>query len=113
MEDSPRGVSAAQEYWVAVPSRERQSHRIRTIFDDGLWHVYREGHTPTEMPICSVDRGDDHDPPSRAKAESYARLIAAAPELLDACRMALVSLKQGSKLGVTILERVIAKAEGR
>lgn len=73
------------ETWLAIPGKFRWNTREVPLFNDGLWHIHREG-APERLPVCTVDRGDDHDPPTRAKAESLARLIAAAPELYEALR---------------------------
>ena len=61
--------------------------------------------------------GPDH---SCEHAEAYALLVAAAPELLSACQIALVRLEGGSKKeqefnkGVAnVLRKALAKAEGR
>ena len=52
-------------------------------------------------------------------ADGDAALIAAAPDLLEACRMALASLKEADRIGVfqslvstSTLERAISMAEG-
>jgi hypothetical protein len=103
--------------WIALASRYRYD-ASDPIFDDGIWHVFPEGQTPDvipgRLPICTIDRGDDHDAPTRAKAESEARLIAAAPELLAALNAVLAS--DGTMLRPSVIDQVkkaIAKAERR
>lgn len=69
--------------WFAHQSTIRDNYRAsRPIFDDGLWHIRPEA-APETCPIAEIDRGDDHDGPTRANAAANARLIAAAPELLS------------------------------
>lgn len=114
--------------WVAIPSKVRFSDRIgnqsRPLFDDGLWHILPESNLE-QLPICTVDRGDDHHAPTRQKAECYARLIAAAPELLEALKGILARYVQLAGSGdcgfwnpededwVKASRCAIAKAEGR
>lgn len=114
--------------WVAIRSNERfQPGSHPPIFEDGLWHILPEAN-PERLPIASVDHADDHHPPSRERAEHEARLIAAAPDLLDACRLALATfndaamtagllghqtMAQALLIAATHTATVIAKAEGR
>lgn len=71
--------------WVAVPIQTRMCgrHDEQALFPDGLWAILPVADME-RLPICTVDRGDDHDPPTRAKAERIAHLIEAAPELYEA-----------------------------
>lgn len=64
------------ESLIAVPGRFRWETRARPLFDDGLWWIMRDG-GPERLPVCTVDRGDDHDATTRAKAAEYALLFAA------------------------------------
>ena len=58
--------------------------------------------------VCQITT----DAVPRDEAEANARLIAAAPELLEALREATSALK-GNGYGVEDLEAALAKAEGR
>jgi hypothetical protein len=69
--------------WFAVPIQLRWHGARPPIFEDGLWHIHEEA-DPEKCEIAVIDRGDDHDPPTRKRAEANARLIAAAPELYEA-----------------------------
>ena len=77
--------------WIALPSKIRW-HGDRPIFDDGLWDILPSSDTE-QIPICTVDAGNDHDPLTRARTEFDAMLIAAAPELGQSLRKLLPSLK--------------------
>lgn len=99
------------EKWIAVPLKDRtlwSAHK--PIFEDGLWAIIRED-SPELLPVAVVDRGDDHDAPTRAKAERIAKLLAAAPELLEACKF--VADKCNDPALVAILDAAISQAEGR
>lgn len=100
--------------WIAIPVKRPFHSSRRPIFEDGLWAILPEAHLE-RIPICEVDHADDHDPPTRLKAESDARLIAAAPELLNACKAAFADyVDVGGELTETdrLLMAAIAKAEG-
>lgn len=117
MEDSPRGASAAQQTHTPGPWLHRRAGKVTVdtasgpVTEDYPDHVVAVRHDEKGRRKCTGFVAVCHT--TTLPDAANACLIAAAPELLDACRMALVSLKQGSKLGVTILERAIAKAEGR
>jgi len=68
--------------WFAVPAKFRWNTRENPIFDDGLWDIHEVDH-PNRLPICTVDRGDDHDEATRQQAEQRAKLIAAAPTMVE------------------------------
>ena len=55
----------------------RVHHFEKPVFPDGLWHII-QSENPELLPICSIDRADDHCPETRARAKHDARLIAAA-----------------------------------
>lgn len=71
--------------WVAIPVKFPFHSSRKPIFEDGLWAILPEANLE-RVPICEVDHADDHDPPTRLKAEADARLIAAAPDLLAALK---------------------------
>lgn len=56
-------------------------------------------------PICAVDSEEEY-------VDDDAALIAAAPDLLSACRHALEYIDFGGPLDLEILRRAISKAEG-
>lgn len=70
--------------WVAVPLNVRMIGSAKPpMFKTGLWQVFPENDL-YRLAICVVDRADDHDETTRDSAEHDAKLIASAPELLDA-----------------------------
>lgn len=70
--------------WVAIPCPVRHNWKAsKPIFPEGLWRILPEANVE-RVPIAEVDRSDDHDLPTRLSAEADARLIAAAPQLLEA-----------------------------
>jgi hypothetical protein len=75
----------APEKWVAVPLGFRWHTNEKPIFENGLWQIVRSDF-PERMPIATVDRGDDHDEQTRIDAEKVARLMAAAPTMLEALK---------------------------
>ncbi len=66
---------------------------------DGYWYVY--------------DDNDEGRPFFETKDEGRARLTAAAPDLLAACKDALGAFTNNNAIDWSDLERAIAKAEGR
>ena len=75
--------------------------------DSGQWYIEPLGLTGTKL------RGDSGD----CEESANARLIAAAPELLEACKSALQVCRMVQELGglpstCAALENAIAKAEG-
>jgi hypothetical protein len=82
---------------------------------DGLWHVINDPH---RVPIAVVDHSRDGHPPTRKQAEDDARLIAAAPDLLHAAKLALTIIEglehqTSESIDGNLLRAAIAKAEGR
>lgn len=71
--------------WVAVKCGARDHGGWKPIFPEGLWDILRDSDRRF-TPIATVDKADDHDEATRIKAASDARLIAAAPELLEALK---------------------------
>lgn len=80
--------------WIAIPMRLRADFESKPLFDDGLWWIQPEGDVE-RTPICTVDHADDHDAPTRIQAGEDARLIASAPDLLDACKWFAEQLEKG------------------
>ncbi|MFO1080825.1 MAG: hypothetical protein U1E23_09395 [Reyranellaceae bacterium] len=78
--------------WRAVPISGYRDHGARKpIFSDGYWHISAN---PDLNPVAVVDHADDHYEPTRREAEANARLIAAAPMLLEALKEADKALSQ-------------------
>lgn len=113
------------EKWVAIQATKRIRHAENPIFSDGLWEV-RFADDIRLLPVAILDRGDDHYPPTRSRVESRARLMAAAPDLLAACkalladeyyqkRLAATRAGVGTDWGRVVMnaQSAIAKAEGR
>lgn len=70
--------------WVAIQLNKRLELFARTpIFPDGLWAICQE-QEPELLPIAVLDHCDDHDAATRQRTGENARLIAAAPDLLEA-----------------------------
>jgi len=80
-----------KEKWIAIPGLVRLNPSDKKIFRDGLWNILPEDDVE-RLPICTVDYADDHDEATRKSAEEIAHLIAATPELLEACKEALNAL---------------------
>ena len=57
-------------------------------------------------------RGKGHEV-ACAERDANARLIAAAPDLLNACKLALMGFELNAAIDWSELERAIAKAEGK
>jgi len=93
--------------WIAIPSNIRFLPHERPIFDDGLWRILPE-YNLERLPICVVDRANDHNPPSRAKAEYDAHLIAAAPDLY-AVVAAIVSAWNQREASNDLVARIISE----
>lgn len=102
-------MSATKGPWVARPMEARQ---------DGKWGVFDVAH-PEKFAVCIVDRSRDGFAPYRKEAEDVARLIAAAPDSVEANKVALDALlTTRAQFGATIvidgairrLEAALAKA---
>ena len=87
----------------------------------GPWRsdpCYRSGYTvwggTDAVPVCVVDTQDDEGRFGTIKNEANARLIAAAPDLLEALVEASVALRIGhnSLVALEKASAAIAKAEG-
>lgn len=103
--------------YVAVRSPYRRG-RVRDekpLFENGLWDVLPASNME-QLPLCTVDRGDDHHPPARERAEHLAKLFAAAPDLYEACEQAKKYLERDLvEPGRTVfwnLVAALAKARG-
>lgn len=81
---------------------------------DGLWVVDLDEHGKQRHYIARVEFIDWTAPDGGDDAYRHARLIAAAPDLLEACEVILAGLKRGSvPVGaMPRLEAAIAKATG-
>ncbi len=77
-------ISWGAERWTAVKVAARRCcwRAPQPIFADGIWEIIRESQ-PELLPVCIIDRGDDHDEATREKAAEVAHMIAAAPELFE------------------------------
>jgi hypothetical protein len=68
------------------------------------------------MPIIFPEQGMDVAyvvVPGDGRERANARLIAAAPELMEACKLALGAFERNNAIDWNILEKAIAKAEGK
>lgn len=61
---------------------------------DGLWFIV-DAEDLERLPVAVVDYADDTDGPTRAEAANVARLIAAAPELLDRLKKLGMATRDG------------------
>jgi len=88
----------AQINWIAVKGN-RSCFDIGPIFPDGIWAVRRSDY-PEKLPICTVDRGDDHYAPCRDNAQAVAEFIARACsshyDLLNALKRVMAMLDCGT-----------------
>jgi hypothetical protein len=77
--------------WVAIPSTLRMHKFEKPVFDNGIVHILPESNQ-CRLPICSIDRGDDHDAPTRERAivdaEFIVRAVNCHEELLAALKKA-------------------------
>ncbi len=95
----------------ATPGPWKRQHELRDIYASDGAHVACEIGIYSEAssyPICSIDR--------RGNGEANAQLIAAAPDLLEACKRAQVMifmLKGNQNDMYNQLSKIIAKADGR
>ena len=103
--------------YIAIPSKIRRG-RVRDerpLFEDGLWDILPASRME-QLPLCTVDRGDDHYPPCRVAAEHLAKLFAAAPDLYETCEQAKKYLERDLvEPGRTVfwnLVAALAKARG-
>jgi len=93
----------------------------------GPWFMGQVGEDEYGFDSCSIGAFDVSDRPVKDHFEdsiaevsgcnhdcaANARLIAAAPELLAACRLALHAFERHDAIDWSVLEQVIAKADGR
>lgn len=85
--------------WIALPCNVRDNYAAsKPIFPEGLWRILPEADVE-RCPIAEVDRANDHDLPTRLSAADDARLIAAAPDLLEALQGAIGALEQDHDAG--------------
>jgi hypothetical protein len=96
--------------WVAIKAPFRW-HGDDPIFTDGLWWILPEYHTE-RLPITVVDKADDHDEATRAKAVFDAQLIAAAPEMYDLLASIENDAQQVPAWLWGKIQNVLAKARG-
>jgi len=94
----------------------RSDRTIRSVHNMRAWQ--REGENQKQFVICKFPMRDANYPISHEEWEANARLIAAAPELLKACKAAVVSMSddayyQYMKHVIQTLEIAIAKVEGK
>jgi hypothetical protein len=77
----------------------------------GPWFV-DGGHGEEAFQIFAHEHGEPvyPSPVAQVYTETDARLIAAGPELLDACKLALGAFENNSAIDWSVLERAIAKA---
>ncbi len=78
--------------WIALPLQLRDHGGRNPIFANGIWWILPEA-DQERCPIAIVDTGDDHDEQTRINSEADARLIAAAPELLEALNAAMPAVE--------------------
>lgn len=100
--------------WIAIPMNIRFINGAsKPIFNDGIWHIFPSEDTE-QLPICTIDYADDCHEGTRKSAKDVARLIAAAPELLEALIQA-VAWMDGERTPINALAHarsIIAKARG-
>jgi len=73
----------------------------------GPWTIRADGQyiVGDTQPVCDIR-------PTNPSKQANAKLIAAAPDLLAACKAVLANLTKGSELDAERLRLVIEKAEG-
>ena len=92
---------------VAIPFHDRSLlSRHEPIFEDGLWFILPEDNMQ-RLPAAVVDHADDHHAPTRAEAEAYARLFAAAPEMYEALKHLVAEIEEGG-FACTWYKRAVA-----
>jgi len=70
-----------QEPWIYFPARHEWHTGEKAIFDDGVWYIHPADDVE-RLPICIIDKGNDHHEPTRKQAEVDARRIVAC---INAC----------------------------
>jgi hypothetical protein len=84
----------------------------------GPWHISPFKSWDKDIRICEAGVLVDHDDVDRAEAEANANLIAAAPDLLEACEditdnpRAMAILERFAPSTAKLILAVIAKAKG-
>ena len=93
-------------------------------YTEGPWKAVMKGEQPVpyyKRLICLVENGEEYkaviaeksEVCSRDEWEANTRLVAAAPDLLDACKYALAMLsKVNIEIETTKIHKAIRKAEG-
>ena len=115
-QDKPPRICRACRTALTNPRRKRAKMAKHT---PGPWTIEEYGdedaptlviHRDSETRICFMATSGAHGDP--AKIEADARLIAAAPDLLGACQMALGAFEKNHAIDWSILHQAILKATG-
>ena len=110
MADNPRCARCGHRHPDAGPCTERHTPGPWHTTDDNRWSevlAWKDASNQHLVAACATDGAD------RRECQANARLIAAAPDLLAACKATLWAIENAEPLPYAALQEAIDDAEGR